>query len=75
MPYRMTEAEGEAARELATNRLWGPWAPGVASALAAQIERLELIASSFTDPGADWREWRAYDAQGKQIATRRRAGY
>jgi hypothetical protein len=43
--------------------------------VAEQVDRLELHCSNFSDPGADWCEFRAFDNIGKLIATRRMPGY
>jgi hypothetical protein len=42
---------------------------------AATVRTLELWGSSFNDPGKDWCEYRALDADGKLIAKRRSEGY
>jgi hypothetical protein len=57
--------QSDTARELAADEELGS---GLAPEIAAQVERLELIASSVNDP-RDWCEWRAFDGQGKLIAT------
>lgn len=73
MPYLIEKYDGDAARKVAAES--APFGPGFAPGVVAQVARVELWGSSFTDPGADWCEHRAFDAQGARIGARRRAGY
>jgi hypothetical protein len=63
---------GEAARTLATTR--SPYGPGFSQEEAQTIHTLEIHGSSFTDPGPDYCEFRASNAQG-QLPPRRITGY
>ena len=40
-----------------------------------QTEKLELVHSSFSDPGDDWNSWRLYDKDDYEIAHITRSGY
>ena len=72
MPYTDTTYTGAEAKAKA--REGGFCAPDMAQK-ADDVEKLELICSSFDDAGADWSEWRAYDVAGRLIDTRRMGGY
>jgi hypothetical protein len=52
-----------------------PFGPAFAPEIVARTERLEVHGSSFKDPGADFCEFRAFDAEGTLIATKRMEGY
>ena len=72
MPYIAEQLTGEAARKHAADTtILGANLPQIAQ----QIEWLELVCSAFTDPGADWCEYRAYDKDGKLIGQRFTPGY
>jgi hypothetical protein len=64
---------GEAARTLATTRI--PFGPGFSAEEAQTIHTLELHGSSCNDPGPDYCEFRAIDAQGQAFPPRRITGY
>ena len=64
---------GEAARTLATTRR--PFGPGFSQEEAQTIHTLEVHGSSFTDPGPDYCEFRASNAQGHLFPPRRITGY
>jgi hypothetical protein len=40
-----------------------------------QAEKLELVHSSFSDPGNDWNSWRIYDQSAEKIAEITLDGY
>jgi hypothetical protein len=40
-----------------------------------RMDRLTIHGSSFSDPGDDWCEFRAFDALGTEIAYQRVNGY
>jgi len=40
-----------------------------------QAEKLELVHSSFSDPGNDWNSWRIYDQTAEKIAEITLDGY
>lgn len=63
---------GKAARTLATTR--SPYGPGFSQEEAQRIHTLEVHGSSFTDPGPDYCEFRASNAQG-HLPPRRITGY
>lgn len=48
---------------------------GLTLGASERVEKVEIHASSFTDPGPDFCEYRAFDAAGAEIARRRRDGY
>lgn len=73
MPYKISDWEGEKARTEAAAP--APFGPAFTPEVVAKTTRLELWGSSFTDPGADWCEHRAFDASGALLDKRRRAGY
>ncbi|MFX0200791.1 MAG: hypothetical protein ACFFCW_32120 [Candidatus Hodarchaeota archaeon] len=73
MPYLYTEYRGEEARREATQK--PPQGPGFSEKEIHNIERLEVWASSFTDPGEDYTNWKLFDAQGRLISERRMRGY
>ncbi len=52
-----------------------PFGPAFAPEIIAKTETLEIHGSSFKDPGADFCEFRAFDAEGTLIATKRVEGY
>jgi len=52
-----------------------PFGPGLPADIVEKIVKLEMWGSSFKDPGADWCEFRAFNAEGEKIAERRVAGY
>ena len=52
-----------------------PFGPGVPGDVAARTDRVEVWGSSFDDNGADFCEFRLFDAQGNLIAVNRVAGY
>lgn len=64
---------GEAARTLATTR--SPYGPGFSQEEAQTIHTLEVHGSSFNDPGPDYCEFRAINAQGQPFPPRRITGY
>ena len=73
MPYIVEESQGQMARQKAQEK--PPFGPGFTVDDAQKVGRLELWGSSFSDPGGDWCEWRAFDAEGKLLAKRRSSGY
>jgi hypothetical protein len=73
MPYVDLTLEGDAARLRAEKK--GFSEPSFSAETAARTVKLELVCSSFSDPGEDWCEWRAYDATGQVIAQTLSNGY
>ena len=73
MPHKLSDADGEEAKKQASER--APFGPGFPEPVVAMTVRLEVWGSSFKDDGGDWCEFRAFDAQGKSLATRRIDGY
>jgi len=72
MPYVMEKYEGPAAKTKAENDGW--LEPNMRD-VREKVERLELLGSSFSDPGADFCEWIAYDENGAILSTRTINGY
>ena len=65
--------EGPAAR---TNACSGPpFGPGFDPETVERIEKLEVHGSSIGDPGSDFCVFKAFDAEGQEIGSRRLAGY
>lgn len=52
-----------------------PFGPEFNPEIVARTERLEVHASEFKDAGADFCEFRAFDAEGTLIATKKINGY
>lgn len=74
MPHKISEAEDEDAKRKA--REPAPFGPAFPEPVVTVTARLETWGSSFTDAGGDdWCEFRAFNARGEQIATRRIDGY
>ena len=73
MPHLIKVSTGEKARKEA--RTPSPFGAGLPDDVVSRTEKLEVIGSSFDDPGADWCEFRAYDADGRLITSRRVTGY
>jgi hypothetical protein len=65
--------EGVAAREKAADQ--ANLGAGFSPEVSEKVEKLVLVASSFTDPGDDWTRWDGYDAAGVKIASRTVPGY
>lgn len=74
MPHLIqTHATPEAAQEVAKTR--EPFGPGFPNTVVEKIAKLEVWGSSLKDPGGDYCEFRAFDADGKTIDSRRLGGY
>jgi hypothetical protein len=73
MAYLHSQSQGEAARQQAREE--SPFGPGFPETVASSTEKLEVWASSFKDGGGDYCEFRAFDAQGRSLGTRRINGY
>ena len=52
-----------------------PFGPGFAAGIVEKIEALEIWGTEFKDPGPDYCEFRAFDADGAQLATMKVKGY
>jgi len=52
-----------------------PFGPGFPDEIIEKIARFEVWGSDFKDPGDDWCEFRAFDADGNKVGERRVAGY
>ena len=65
--------EGERARKQAAAS--PPFGPGFGPQVVAQTEVLEVHASEFKDPGPDYCEFRALDAKGNLVGSKRINGY
>jgi len=75
MPYILEKLDtNEAARRTASDR--PPMGAGITDeAMLAKIAKAEIWASSFKDPGADWCEFKFYDADGIELCAKRIPGY
>ena len=71
--HRIEKHSGDTAREKAIAS--PPFGPEFDSETAAGIETLEIWGSSFTDPGPDCCEFRAFDSTGTLISRRTLGGY
>lgn len=72
MPYLYAQYHGEEAKRFAVEDRFGPkFDPDIAE----DVERVDVICSSFDDPGPDWCQHRLFDARGHQIAARHVPGY
>lgn len=72
MPYISQTLRGSVAKEAAGKM--GPFEPCMPED-AHRVEKLELVCSSFDDPGDDWTEWRAYRDDGTLLRSRRMSGF
>jgi len=52
-----------------------PFGPEFSPEVVTQIETLEVHVSEFKDPGADFCEFRAFDAEGRLVGSKRIEGY
>ena len=68
--YKYEEYHGDKARSECA--MPEPFGIGVTD---PRIERLEIWATEFNDPGSDYVEFRMYDASGARLGTRRMEGY
>ena len=64
---------GNAARQSAASK--PPFGVGFSPEFVAKTEVLEVHGSEFSDPGPDYCEFRAFDAQGNLVGTKRVNGY
>lgn len=67
-----TETGAAAKKEACT---MPPFGPGFGEDVRAAVEKLEVWGTKASNPGPDYCEFRAFDAQGKQIGTKRVDGY
>ena len=63
----------EAARKEAAGK--PPFGAGFNAEVVAKTETLEVHGSEITDPGPDYCEFRAFDASGNPVGTKRVNGY
>ena len=59
MPYLHTKYEGEEACSQAIQK--PPSGPGFSEEEVHEVDRLEVWASSFSDPGEDFTDWKSFD--------------
>lgn len=64
---------GEAARKEAAGK--PPFGAGLNAEIVAKTETLEVHGSEISDPGPDYCEFRAFNAGGNIIGTKRVNGY
>jgi len=64
---------GDAARQSAASK--PPFGVGFSAEIVAKTETLEVHGSEVSDPGPDYCEFRAFDAGGKLVGTKRVNGY
>jgi len=72
MSYLLETIEGESLHTKAAEN--PPMGPGFSVDQLVGAEKMEIIASSFDDPGEDWNEFRLIDESGATLATKRVAG-
>ena len=63
----------EAARKEAAGK--PPFGAGFSAEVVAKTETLEVHGSEISDPGPDYCEFRAFDASGNLVGTKRVNGY
>lgn len=73
MPYIVGEYVGAHAKKFACDRK--PGGMGLSVDKAREVEKVVHIGSSFSDPGADWNRFEAYNAAGDLVATHTVDGY
>lgn len=74
MPYQIAEWRGEHARKAVQEK--PPFGLSITDEeVIARVERVKVTGSSFTDPGDDWVLIEAFDAEGKDVASRKVEGY
>jgi len=66
-------AKGKEAKENAAAA--PPFGPGFNAEIVAKTEALEVHGSKFSAPGIDYCEFRAFNAEGNIIGTKRVKGY
>ena len=64
---------GDAARQSAASK--PPFGVGFSAEIVSKTETLEVHGSEISDPGPDYCEFRAFDASGQLIGTKRVNGY
>ena len=64
---------GEAARKEAAGK--PPFGAGFNAEIVSKTETLEVHGSEISDPGPDYCEFRAFNAEGNLIGTKRVNGY
>ena len=52
-----------------------PFGPAFSAEIVEKTETLEIFGSGFNDPGPDFCEFRAFDANGVLVGQRRIGGY
>jgi len=52
-----------------------PFGPGYSPDIVAKTETLEIHGSGVNDPGANYCEFRAFDASGNLVGTKKVGGY
>ena len=73
MPYLIEVFKGEEAKRL--SKEMPPTGPGFSQDELKNVFRLEIWGSLFSDPGADYVEWRLFDIKGNRVNDRRVEGY
>ena len=76
MAYNGTLFEGERAREVAVaeNLNWTDGL-GLSDELEKKVESIQIVHSSFKDPGPDWNRFDYFDASGKKLGSIQKAGF
>jgi len=69
----LEEYHGEQARQSA--EMLPPFGPGFGRHIVERLEKLQVHASDFRDPGPDYCLFEGYDAQGQIIGSIRIRGY
>ena len=74
MPHLIEKHEEQESAQRAA-KTGTPFGPGFPVEIVEKTVRLEVWGSSFKDPGDDWCEFRAFDADGNKVGERRVVGY
>ena len=70
--YKVEESFGKQAKKNAAD--W-PFGMGLSKDMAEKVEKLEVWGTSLTDPGPDYTDMIAFDADGNKLAHVRQEGY
>ncbi len=70
--YKVEESFGKQAKKDADNSIFGM---GLSKDIVDKVEKVEVWGTSFSDPGPDYTEMIAYDAEGNKLALVRQEGY
>ena len=71
--YKIQEFTGNDAKKYAANS--PPFGMLLPQEMASKVEKVEVWGTSFSDPGPDYTDHRAFDKSGKQITNFIVSGY